>query len=457
MRIPNKIATQLVILLGLITILFGYPQPAAAFEVDDDGQISANEVIHDDLMISALEVVIDGTVNGNVFASAEVVIVNGTINGNLLINAATAEINGEVNGSVAMAGKTLNVNSTIQGTIYFAGAELILSPDARVNRNILFTGYHLKMQPGSQVAVDVGASGYQTIIGGEIGRDLTVDMGGVDIKGMIGGDVRAKVADPGTTPDFWWMETFMSQFSDEPLAPAIPTGLRVAAAAEIGGELAYQSTVEQVDAIQAVPANGILFEQTVTNVDQQIGPGVWVIARLRELLTLVALGGLILWITPRQFQAASAKLEEAPFLATGWGFVTLVLGYALAMVLFLTIIFLGVLLAIATLGGLAQTVFGVGFSGLSLAVALFTLLVVHISKLIAAWAGTKWLLNRFIPGRIENNLVIMLIGVTAYVLLRTIPIVSIVVNILATLMGLGAIWILGWEKKKMKMEMKAAV
>jgi hypothetical protein len=452
MKSSDRILSKFVILIGFLAVFFSFPHPAAAFEGDNDGQVPAGEVINDDLIISYGEVIIDGTVNGNVFASAENVIVNGKINGNLLINGATAEINGEVNGSVAMAGQALTVNNTIEGTIYFAGAVLQIGPEGRVNRNILFTGYHLETQPGSQVAIDVSASGYQTIIAGEVGRDVTIDMGSADISGKMEGDVNAKIAAPGNSPDFSWLQAWMGVFNNYQLPKPRETGLRITTEAEINGSLSYQSPAEQVAAIQSQPGAGIIFDQMVTNVDQHIGSGIWVLTRLRELLTLLALGGLILWLAPQPFQKASTKLQEKPLPAAGWGFIALVGGYALGFVIFLTVIFLGVLLAIATLGGLAGVVFGLGFSGLSLTMIIFTLIVTYISKLVAAWAGTKWLLNRFFPGKINNNLVILLLGVTIYILLRAIPVVSILVGILATLMGLGAIWILIWEKKKMDME-----
>jgi len=166
------------------------------------------------------------------------------------------------------------------------------------------------------------------------------------------------------------------------------------------------------------------------------------------LLTLLALGAIILWKLPNLVQNASDKLQARPLPSGGWGFVILILGYALSLVIFLTVIFLGVLLAIVTLGGLAGLIFGLGFTGLAFAIALFTILVTYISKLVVACMSGKLIIERIAPAQVENKLLILLVGVLIYVLLRAIPGVSQAVGLLATLFGLGAMWLFYWDKKK---------
>jgi hypothetical protein len=83
--------------------------------------------------------------------------------------------------------------------------------------------------------------------------------------------------------------------------------------------------------------------------------------------------------------------------AAGWGLVTLLLGYAGAAAIALLILAVGIFLGVVTLGGLARAIFGVGFSGLGLVFAIFTLLVSYGSKLIVAYLGGRLIVGQFSP------------------------------------------------------------
>jgi cytoskeletal protein CcmA (bactofilin family) len=436
----------------MVMLAFSITQTVYAFESDDDGYVPENEVINDDLFISAESIVIDGTVNGNVFASAQDVTINGNINGNLLINGATATVNGDVNGSIAMSGQTLTVNHRVTGSIYYAGAALILASDSHIYRNVFFTGYSFELQEGATIEIDFSGSGYQATFSGRVGRDIVIDMGALEISNGVGGDINANIGAPGKIPDYWWLQEWTSAFSDMPLPETISPGLRVAESAKIGGELAYISAVNQEDAILSDPADGVDYNESVMpeHMELEITPRMWLIRRVRELLTILAIGSLIIWQLNDPLQKASRNLKSRPLPSLWWGFVSFILGNALAFILFLTIIFLGILLAIVTMGGLAGAVFGIGFSSLGLAVAIFIMLVVVVSKVVVAYLIGSSILRRVTQSETENKWGSLIIGVLIYVLLRAIPVLGLFVNIFVTLLGLGAMWLIAWDKKKAK-------
>lgn len=433
-------------LLITFTGLLGHPTPVQAIEDNTDGIIPADVVIDDDLMISAFEIVLDGTVNGNVFASGGDVTINGTINGNLLLNASRATINGPINGSIAVSGWEVYLNGPVQGSVYFTGGTLVIGPTAQLNRNLMVTGYNIEVMPGATIEKEMFGNSYQVILDGSIGQDVSLDSGAVEIGGQIGGDVAAKnIGNPQTgIPNLDWLNIFAAVNNLSPPPEPLAPGLRVEPGAEIAGQLTYRSQVDQSATILSPPAGGIQFEAD----EPDPGPfqlrGQWMnwfIARLRELLTLLALGALALWRFPQLFQKTSQIMRQRFLPATGWGLVVLIGGYLLAGIAVMLVILLGILIAAVTLGGLAQAVFGVGLSGLGLVTTVFTLLVVYGSKLVLAYLAGELVLK---PGQVEQNgrrALVLLVGILIYVLLRSIPVVSFLVSLLATLAGLGAIWL----------------
>ena len=94
-------------ILALVLLLaFTFIRHASAFDgrSGDRVVIGAEEVIDDDLYVTAQEFILDGTVNGDVIAFAQTVTVNGRVDGDLMSAAQTVVVNGEVTGSVRVAG-----------------------------------------------------------------------------------------------------------------------------------------------------------------------------------------------------------------------------------------------------------------------------------------------------------------------------------------------------------------
>ena len=286
------------------------------------------------------------------------------------------------------------------------------------------------------------------------------------ISGNIGGNVRADVAAPDTAG-------FM--FVAPPGAPAsVPPGIRVTEGAEIGGQLVYISPEEQEDTIQSEPEEGIVFRTPVPDTRQQAqqrdGRGVallvlqWIIARLRDLVTLLLLGALILWLWPRWLYRAADAVRLQPLLSLGWGLVVWLLGYIGAGIIVFLIVLAAILLGIVTLGGLAFAVLGIGFSLLGLAFIIFWLSVAYLSKIVVAYLIGRWIVlgltrreepatevvtppgeepgTEPTPRRVERTRSVaqdgwsLVVGVIIYVLLSAIPILGWLIAAVVTLLSL---------------------
>ena len=140
-------------------------------------------------------------------------------------------------------------------------------------------------------------------------------------------------------------------------------------------------------------------------------------------------------------------MRTKPGGSLGWGIISLIVGYTAILVTLLLIIILGILLAIVTLGGLANAVFGIGLSGLGMIFSAFTLLVIYGSKVVVAYLCGDLILTRIRTADDNLRILALLIGIGIYMLLRFIPIVSQIIGILATLLGLGGM-ALAWKARK---------
>jgi len=255
----------------LAALVFAAVGPAQAVTEDTDGVVAAGEVIDDDLLMSAQTVRMDGTVNGNLIATGQTVTINGKVTGDVIADGAQVFINGPVGGNVIIAGANLEVNGPVSGSVFAAGYSLVMGEGAVVNSNLYSAGFSTELKPGSTIMRDAQVAGYQALLSGTLKRNLNVDTAALELGGAVGGDVNAHVGQPGQNPPPMFIFPPSSGFQPVPIVPA---GLRVAASAEIGGELRYASESEQTGGIKAVPAGGIRFEQAApkANVNVRLSP-----------------------------------------------------------------------------------------------------------------------------------------------------------------------------------------
>ncbi|MBI3244595.1 MAG: hypothetical protein HYZ49_20130 [Chloroflexi bacterium] len=430
MHTNRRNRVRLIATVSLMLLLIGATAGRAAafdFRGGDTVTIGAGEVVDDDLFVGGNTVVVDGTVNGDLFASGSDV-----------------EVNGVVNGSLFVGGQTVKINGTVTGSVYGGAMSLTFGPQASVGRNALFGGFSLKAESGSVVNRDLLMGGYQALLDGEVGRDLKFGGSALELNGKVGGDVMAEVESPDASFQSRPF-TFMSG-----MPKAVAPGLRVSEGAAIGGKLTYTSSVEQATAIQSAPEGGVAYQTPQPG--QTPGPQPragftfnifgWIFDRLREFVTLMLLGALAVWKLPSLLTSATEQARAKLLPSAGWGLVVVIVGYVGAAIIGVMIFVAGILFGIITLGGLSQTIFGVGFSTLSLAFTVFTLLVSYGSKLVVAYLVGKVIVKAFAPQAPDNKWWPLVAGVTLYVLFRAIPLLGWLVGIAVTLVGVGAMWLL---------------
>ncbi len=445
MSSKRKVLIILIPLFLVLTLGFGIAATAKAVEFDQDGIVEADEIIDDDLFIGGDTVEINGTVNGDLIAFGSVVKINGTVHGSLVTSAQSVLVNGNVDGSV-----------------YAGSGTLTLGSKTEIGRNLYYGGFNLSAEPGSIVAKDLLIGAYQALLSGHVGRDVRAGVGALEIDGFVGNDVIAAVSGPGEVQQAFFF----------PSAPGvetvIPSGIRISKDAEIGGSLEYKSSVDQSDSIEISPAGGITFEydpaldpqSDIDEVGRVSSNAVffsWLIKQIRVFITLMLLGGLIIWQMPALLKKVSKKAERESMPSLGWGLVSVLIVYLGAFIAAGLIIAVAIFFGIVTLGELSRVALTVGFSSLALILAAFGLLVSYGSKIVVAYMVGKLLIRWLAPKFEDQPIWPMIIGVLLYTFLRAIPFLGFAIGVFVTLVGIGAMWLAYQDYKLLESSSEEAV
>lgn len=352
--------------------------------------IPANETVENDLILSGDAVTMDGTVEGDMLAIGNSVEVNGTVEGSLLVVGQDVVINGEV-----------------QGSVYMAGLLVTLGPEGDINRNMYSASLQLEMQEGSAVGRDVFAfSPGGAVLRADVGREFVGMIGPVEL-------IR------------WFIDWLEQVTGVDIFAPLLPESRSAASLAPLQASL--------------VPPMGDLLQ-----VDGQINwsaIGNWLLDRLREIITLLAIGALLQWLLFPQIEAATRHIRIQPLSAAGWGLMVILTGTVVLNLFLISFVLLALFFFGLTLDALGSMVLGVGIGLMAIATAAFIIVISYVTKVIAAILLGRLILERPVPEQAHTRIWPLLVGVVVYVLLRSIPFVGWLVGVIATLLGMGAIWL----------------
>lgn len=416
-------------LLSFIAVLLFVLVPSAFAFDGREGQkvvIGAEEVIEDDLYVGADQFILNGTVKGDVY-----------------FGGTRIEMNGIIEGDLMAAGQSIVINGTVHDDVRVAGMAVTLGEKAVLNDGLLFAGYSLETERGSTIEQDVMFLGAQALIAGDIAENLTVFGDGLTLFGTVGGDVFADVGSGEDLPP-------VSPFMFVPNAPSIPTiegGLTVGEAAFIGGDLNYTVASHVNIPVGIVDGEVVETVRVATEGAEVVEPvniyTAWVATQLRYLVTLLLIGGLLLWLVPKTIERIGRPIETTPLPSLGWGFVSLIA----FMVGFVAILAITILIAIGfstiTLGNLAGLTIAIGlfvFAGLGI---IFGLIVAYLTKIAVGYIGGRMILERWIPTWADNRFVALGLGLLLLVFLTSVPYIGGWINFAVILLGLGALWLIG--------------
>ena len=435
-------ATKLFCVFSLLVLLIlTFTTSARAFDgrSGENLVIKSDEVIDDDLYVTAGTFVLDGTVNGDLIAMGQ-----------------TITINGKVDGDVMAAGQTIVVHGTVTGAIRMAGSVLLLDEQASIGGDVIAAGYSLETRKGSEIGQDLVFAGSQVLLAGDVGRNVQTAARGFELRGGVGGDVDAEVGEAdagyaGPPPTL-----FMPRFSIP--VPTVASGLTLAQPAKIEGNLEYTQSRELALPAGAV-AGKVTRNQPVTNTttptQETMGQRIlkWGLNALRAIVTLILIGLFLLWLFPSFMRGLSLKLQAAVWLSLGWGIAAYVIFFLVVLLTITVIILGGLLFGVLTLGGLAGTIVSVGILSLLGLILGFVLVTSFVAKIVFGQTLGRWLLARANSPLAEHRFWPMVIGVVVTVLVIAlfrfplIPgVLGALLNVAVILFGLGALWLWGRER-----------
>lgn len=179
--------------IGFMAVLLLAFAATPAFALDHrEGSrivVGAGETVNDDLILTGDTVVIEGNVDGDVFAFANNVQVKGNIKGNLVAAGNYVDLSGTVTGTAFTAANDIYVNGRVDGNLVSAAGTTNITNSALINRNWIAAGDRL--QHDGQVGRDVLAGGSRITVNGKVDGEMEVGGGNLRIAptGVVGGKV----------------------------------------------------------------------------------------------------------------------------------------------------------------------------------------------------------------------------------------------------------------------------
>lgn len=423
----TKILTSLV----LLTLLaFTLVTPALAFEnrSGDKILIGADQVVQDDLYLFADEAVIDGTIQGDLIFFGRALTLNGTVEGDLMA-----------------AGQAIVINAIVRDDVRVGGAAMLVGERASIGDDLLFGGASLETKPGSKIGGDLALGAAQVLAAGEVAGSLMAGTGGLELRGTVGGDVKAYVDNPeeGGPPVGMYLQQI-------PFAvPTVPAGLTIASDARIGGQLEYTAS-------QDLPIPAGVVAGKITRITPQLPEqvkertpaqkvGQWFLALLRRMITLVLIGLLLVWLLPAFVPNLSQKVRSQIWPSLGWGMVAYAVFFIILLVVVMVTVLLAMLLGLLTLDGLSTAVVFLGILALFSLILGFVLITSYLVLVVAGQLLGQEVFHIFKPDLAENRIWPLVVGVIAVSILVSLPFVGWLFKLLIVFFGLGALWLWGRE------------
>jgi cytoskeletal protein CcmA (bactofilin family) len=310
-----------------------------------------------------------------------------TVSHDLYVYGGTIHIDGRIDGDLVVIGGTIDVTGPVSGDLFAAGGTITISSEV---------GRHLR------------AAGGSVTINGSVGSDLMVAAGTMDVgpAARIDGDL-----------------LFAAQQA---------TSSGVVSGSVLGSAQSYTNNgtiggSEQVSLRQARQ------EKRAPSAAERL------LNVVRQFISVIAVGALLLWLAPRLMQAAVERERGRTLVTFGIGILVFIGFFVVVLALLLVMALLVIPLGLLGFGQLALMVAAGILLGIGLLAYVFALVLLFLA---AALAGLT--LGRLILGQLgeqwrQRPYPALLLGGLIVVVLMALPYLGTLVGVLVGLLGLGAI------------------
>jgi cytoskeletal protein CcmA (bactofilin family) len=411
------------LLVVLAVLLLVSPVWAVESRSGDEVVIGPDEVIEDDLYVTANEVVVEGTVEGDLITFGSSISVGGIVEGDLI-----------------GAGQFVEIGGTVEDDARIAGQTLLLGEGAEVEDDLIAAGFSLENVPDSVVGGTLLYAGYQALLQGTVSEDVNAAANGLELGGEVGANVDTAVdGEDGGPPSFL--------FAPQADVPTVEYGLTLTDSAVVGGNLTYESSTEvRIDPQAQIEGEVIGEERPAEEEEDTYTFADAVFDNLRSFVALLLVGLLLIWIAPNWVRRRAGTVLDRPVASLGWGVVGLVAFLVLAIVILLATALLGVILGLLTLGGLVGLIIVLGVLAEVALVLAFWISTNYLAQIVVSFVAGVLLVEAVRPGRGRGRVVPLVVGLILYVILRAIPVLGALVGLAVVLLGLGALFHWIWTK-----------
>lgn len=415
-------------LLLLILLLVTMTSSVLAFENREGDKIfiGADEVVPDDLYLFGDEAIIDGTIQGDLFFFGR-----------------SLTLNGVVEGDLTFAGQAAYINGTVRDDARIGGAAVLIDEKAIIGDDLLFGGASLETKAGSRIGGDLALGGAQGLIAGDVDGRLLVGASGLELRGKVGGDVKAYVSEPGEGNPPVGMYLQQIPFT----VPAVPEGLLIAPQAKIGGQLTYTASKDLPLPAGVVAGN---VQRILPEVAEKVKEPTaaekvaqWSLDLLRRAVTLILIGLLLVWLTPALVQNLSETIRTRIWPSLGWGLLAYAAFFFILLVVLVVMILAATLLGALTLDGLSTAAVFLGIFALFALVLGFVLITSYLTMVVGGQLLGRLIFRLFKSELAEHRVWPMVVGVAVVALLVSLPAIGWLFKFVVIFFGLGALWLWG--------------
>lgn len=312
-----------------------------------------------------------------------------TWDGNLYLFAGQVTVDGDVNGDLVAFGGTITINGAVTGDVTVGGGRVLVA--GSVDGDVRAAGGDLEVT-GTTTGDALVTGGRVTLVSGSsVGGDVIVSGGTVTVDGDVDGSV---VGGAGT----------------------------YSSSGVIGGE------------------NNVAVRETAPTENVVVEGG-------RQLLVIIAVGGLMLLFLPRVLATADTTLRTNPGGSLVGGILAILgyIGFVIATVV--AVIVLGIVFVILRLGPLAAFSIVGGLLAIGVATYFFLLATAYLADVVVALGLAHIVARPDADSRLREWL-LLIVGAIVVVAITTLPVVGGVAKLLVVLFGLGALAYAWWRSRK---------
>ena len=377
------------LLLALIVGVVGSAQAGGIIQVE---RVQTGTVIEEDVFLTGENPTLEGTVNGDVFAFGSDV-----------------TIKGDIDGSLFAIGKQVNLDGNVTGSVYSLAAAFDQAAASNIARSLYILAVDLSTQKGSTIGRDLWTVALSASLQGDTARDTKAVIGLLKIYRILRDGFNRGIL-----------------------------GMSPSNAASSVKTVTYLHSQKSLARIGSSEQN----TQQAKNTDT----AEWFLLRLQALVTFFLIGGLVLWWKPDYFQRWADAIRSRPLPSAGYGFVVLLNGFLVPVLLLAIIVGFAAAFYFLKLPAIGLIILGVGLNGLGLAFTVFLVCAIYLSKAIVAFLVGTLILSLIGPKAVKYKVLPLILGLILYVLIVPIPFIGWITAFLCTLLGLGAMWQVGFIK-----------